>query len=319
MTNPFHIQYYPVFEKGTFEKHPALFDRFVQRTPDHLKKEYQKGRETLREYEGTITWPLIRGPGFCGATHPGAENIFVSAMVSPNDSIYNSDCLYVHPSQKVFALSDAPGRTTCSRKLFEKLDNHLQTGSTDALETIINDINKNTRMDDGATVSLICLPGDTLDNRLNKALAFVAGDTYLFHGNMFTRRMTRIEGNAEFMGTPNIHIEPKRISLAEGDFFVIVTDGILSLRVNDNKTRLEEILMAHVNNDPEKFAFSAIKRCCSSSEERIYDRVITRFGGSDNVSALLVYPENLIDTNCKESFILGGYILQRTHSTKSLQ
>lgn len=312
MTNSFHIQHYPVFEKGIFEKHPPLFNRFIQRTPDHLKKGYQKARETLHKYEETITWPLLVGPGFCGATHPGAENIFVNTMVSSTDSIYNSDCLYVNPSQKVFAISDAPGRTTSSRKLFVELDRYLKAGSVDNLEAIINELNGKTKMDDGATLSLICFPRNRLDDGLTEALAFVAGDTYLFYGNIFERRMTRIEGNPEFLGTPYIHLESKHIVLAEGDFFVIVTDGILSLRVNNENTGLEEILLDHINSDLDNFALNVIKSCNRSSEERIYDRVITRFGGSDNVSALLVYPGKLIDTDYQESFILGGYILERT-------
>ncbi len=312
MTNPFRIHYYPVFEKGMFEKHPALFDRFIQHTPDHLQKKYQKARETLTKYEGTITWPLVAGPGFCGATHPGAENILIATMASSNPLIYNSDCLYVNPSQKVFAISDAPGISTYARKLFVKLDHYLQTGSIDDLSTIINDLNKETRWGDSATLSLIYFPKNKSDSRFGKAVAFIAGDTYLFQGNIFQRRMTRVEGNPYFIGTTSIHLEPKCIDLTEGDVFVIVSDGILSIRANNKEIRLEEALLDHINDDLENFAFSAIKTCNSSLEERVYNRVITRFGGSDNVSALLVYPEKLIDSNCKESYILGGYIMERT-------
>ncbi|PIU55323.1 MAG: hypothetical protein COS88_04895, partial [Chloroflexi bacterium CG07_land_8_20_14_0_80_51_10] len=259
------------------------------------------------KYEGTITWPLIVGPGFCGATHPGAENIFNIIMVSSNGLIYNSDCLYVNPSQKVFAISDAPGMSTRSRKLFAKLDHYLQTSSIDDLETIINDLNKETRMGDRATLSLVCFS----KNSFGEALAFVAGDTYLFHGNIFHRRMGRIEDNAEFIGTPHIHFKPKRIDLAEGDFFVIVSDGITSIRGNNHELKLEEILWDHINGDLENFAFTAIKSCNSILGERIFNRVITRFGGSDNVSALLVYPEKLIDSNYKGSIILGGDVGER--------
>ena len=308
MTNPFHIQYHPVFERGVFEKHPALFDRFLQRTPEHLKKEYQKARETIHKCEGTITWPLIIGPGFCGATHPGADNIFLSNMIGPDSYIYNSDCLYVNPAQKVFALSDAPGITTFSRRLFSELDNHLKSSSVYELETIINKLNNKTGVNDGATISLIGFPGNKSDNRPAEALAFIAGDSYLFHGNIFQRSLIPIAGHAEFIGTPDIHLEPKRIELAEGDFFIIATDGILSLRVNSDKTSLEEILLEHVKDDIDNFAFSVINSCNRSSEEKIYDRVITRFGGSDNVSALLVYPQELTDITCPESSILGGYI-----------
>jgi len=308
MADSLFIHNYPVFEEGIFEKHPALFSRFFQHTPDHLKESYQKARETLPKYEGSITWPLIVGPGFCGATHPGADNIFITAMVSSNACIYNSDCLYVNPSQKVFAISDAPGITTSSRKLFAKLDHYLQTGSIDGLENMINDLNRETEPDDCATLSLIYFPKDKSNNISGKALVFVAGDTYLFHGNRYHRRLTCIECNPEFMGNPHIRFKPKHIDLANGDFFIIASDGIQSIRRNKEETRLEEVLLEHaVDGVLGDFAFSAINSCNTIFEERIYDRVITRFGGSDNISALLVYPEDLLDIDRQESLMLGGY------------
>ena len=158
MTSPIHINYYPVFEKGTFEKYPALFDRFIQNTPGHIKKKYQKAWKTLPQYEETITWPSVIGPGFCGATHPGADNVFVETMVGSSNFIYNSDCVYINPSQKVFAISDPPGITTCSRKLFTKLNDYLQTGSTENIETIVNKLNRETSLGDDATLTLICFP-----------------------------------------------------------------------------------------------------------------------------------------------------------------
>lgn len=307
MTNHFSIQYHPVFEERIFEKHPDLFHRFTHRTPQHLQKEYQESLETLRRYEGVITWPIITGPGFSGATHPGTDNVLVTTIVSPNDPIYNSDCLYVNPAQKIFAISDAPGRSTASRKLFAELDHYMQSGSTDNLTAMVNDLNEKTGMEDGATLSLAYFPQTEPGNGLNEALVFIAGDTYLLHGNIFGRRMTRIEGNPEFMGFPHIHLEPKRIHLDRGDFFVIASDGILSIRVNNYETRLEEILMDYVEGDRHSFALSVIRSCNRLVAERVYDRVVVRFGGSDNVSVLLVYPEELTDIDCKESFILGGY------------
>jgi len=312
MTGPLSVHYYPVFEEGIFEKHPILFGRFLQNSPDHLKESYQKARVTLTEYEGAITWPLIVGPGFCGATHPGADNIFVTAMVSSNACIYNSDCLYINPAQKVFAISDAPGITTSSRKLFAQLDRYLQTGSIDGIENMINDLNRETELHDCATLSLIYFPRDKSNKRSDKALAFIAGDTYLFHGNIFQRRLKCIEGNPEFMGRLHIHFEPERIDLAEGDFFIIASDGIQSIRCNKEETRLEEVLLEHiVDGALGDFALSVMKSCNTVFEERIQDRVITRFGGSDNVSALLVYPEDLIDVDCEERLILGGYIADK--------
>jgi len=306
VTNHFSIQYHPIFEKEIFEKHPALFHRFTHHTPQHLKEQYQKSLETLRRNEGVITWPIITGPGFSGATHPGAENVFVTTIVSPNDAIYNSDCLYVNPVEKVFAISDAPGRSTSARKLFTELDDYLQSGATDSLTAMVNDLNEKTEMEDGATLSLVCIPHSRPGSGSNEALVFIAGDTYLFHGNIFSKRMTRIEGNPEFMGPPHIQLEPIHIHLDRGDFFVIASDGILSIRVNNSEARLEDILMDHVESDWRNFALNVIRSCNRLSAESIYDRVLVRFGGSDNVSVLLVYPEELTDIDCKESFILGG-------------
>ncbi len=309
MANPFQVQHYPVFEKGIFQKHPSLFERFLYRTSDHLRREYQKAREILPQYEGTITWPLIVGPGFCGATHPGAENIFVTAMANPNGSAYNSDCLYVNPSQKIFAISDAPDEmATSSRRLLAKLDHRLQTGSADDLEVIINELNGETRRDNNATLTLICFPG----GRPNRALAFIAGDTYLFHGNVLEKRMTRVEGNPDFIGKSDVRLEPKHIAIAPGDFFVIVSDGISSIRADGKGTSLEQALWQHLDGNLENFAFRAIESCNRTVEERFNHGVITRFGGHDNVSALLVCPEKLIDVDSKETFILGGYVLERT-------
>ena len=158
MTDHLDIRYYPLFEKGIFEKHPALFDWFICHTPDNLKQKYRKAQETLRKYEESITWPLIVAPGLYGATHPGAENVFHSIMVDPNGAIYNSDCLYINPSQRVYAVSDPPGMSTYSRKLFTKLDQHLHTESADNLETILNNLNREADTGDRATLSLLFLP-----------------------------------------------------------------------------------------------------------------------------------------------------------------
>ena len=310
MTGPVHINYYPVFERGTFEKYPALFNRFIKNSPDHIKRKRRKAWKTLPKYEETVTWPLITGPGFCGATHPGADNVFVETMVGANRFIYDSDCLYVNPSQKVFAISDPPGITTCSRKLFTKLDYYLQNGSPKEMQTIVNNLNHETNLDEDATLSLICFPEKKSGSQAGYALAFVAGDTFLFHGNISQRRLTPIEVSPHFIGTPHIYLEPRYIELVQGDFFIIASDGILSIRGNKVETRLDEVLLEHINTDKENFALNTIMTSNRYSEERIYDRIVPRFGGSDNISILLVYPDELIDTSCQESFILGGYITE---------
>lgn len=310
MPSPINVHYYPVFGRGVFENHPALFDRFTQNTSDHTKRKCNQIREAIHKYEETITWPLVTGPGFYGGTHPGADNVFVKIMVGISESIDNGDCLYVNPSQKVFAISDAPGVSTSSRKLLERVNRCLQEDSVDNITTIINTLNKETSQNDGATLSLICFPENRVSSRFKHAIVFIAGDTFVFHGNISQRRLTLIKGVPDFFGTPHVYIEPINIALTSGDFFIIASDGILSIR-GDKGMKLEEALLEHINDSIENFAFNTITTSNKCLGANIYERTVTRFGGSDNISVLLVYPEKLIDTNHKDSFILGGYIYKR--------
>ena len=310
MTDLFQLQHHPVFEKGVFQKHPSLFDRFAHYTSDNMKEKFRKAWEALPSHESVITWPAVTGPGFCGGTHPGADNVFIDVMLGSNNFVYDSDCLYVNPSRKVFAISDPPGITDSSRRLFTKLDRHLQKGNVNDLEAILNDLNRKTLGDDGATLSLIAFP-ETGQASDRQAVAFVAGDSYLFHGNLSHGGIAPIEGIPEFIGTPNTYLKPISIDLTEGDFFIIASDGILSIRGNDKERALEDVLRERVDGDLQGFAFRAIRDSNRYLKERIYDRTLNRFGGSDNVSALLVYPEGLADIASRESFILGGYITRR--------
>lgn len=307
MSDTLNISYYPIFEQGVFKKHPSLFDRFTQNTSAHMKKKFHRVRETMHQYEEVITWPLVSGPGFCGGTHPGADNVFVNIMVSIRESVDNGDCLYVNPSRKAFAVSDAPGVTTTSRRLMERLDHCLQEGSINDITTIINSLNQEMGVQDGATLSLICFPRTKSNSGLEHALVFIAGDTYIFHGNTLQRRLALVEGIPDFFGNPHIYIEPIRIALAPGDFFIIASDGILSIRGNNREIKLEDALLEHINDDIESFALNTIVASNRCLETSAYERAIARFGGSDNISVLLVYPEKLIDTTHEDSCILGGY------------
>jgi hypothetical protein len=177
------------------------------------------------------------------------------------------------------------------------------------LEAILNDLNRKTLGEDGATLSLIAFP-ETGQASDRQAVAFVAGDSYLFHGNLSHRGIAPIEGIPDFVGTPNTYLKPIAINLTEGDFFIIASDGILSIRGNDKERALEDVLRERVDGDLQDFALRAIRDSNRYLEERIYDRTLNRFGGSDNISALLVHPEGLADIASRESFILGGYIQQ---------
>ncbi len=304
MTEYFSVSHYPVFEAGIFQKHPELFDIYLHGAPPHLRKQYEERQLALRKYEGELTWPAVVGRGFCGATHQGAGNIFNSTLVGSHSLLYNSDSLYVNPALNIFAVADSPGVTTFSRRLFEKLDLYLATHPADDLEAVINDLNKNAGRGDSATLTLVYLPKDR-----RRAVLFIAGDTYLFQGNIFQKTIKRLEGVPQLLGTVYARILPQYLDLVPGDFFVIVSDGIFAIRANNGEAKLEELLLHHAVNGLEDFATNVIKHCNMVATERLGDRVITSFVSSDNVSALLVYPEQLMNLNGEQkSLILGGYV-----------
>ena len=51
--------------------------------------------------------------------------------------------------------------------------------------------------------------------------------------------------------------------------------------------------------------------CNAYYQEKVYDRVFSRFGGNDNVSILLIRPELLEETTSAGSLVMGGYIEER--------
>ncbi|MDY6907189.1 MAG: PP2C family serine/threonine-protein phosphatase [Chloroflexota bacterium] len=309
MAGHLSIHHHPVFERGVFERHPDLFSRFLHNTPDHLKAGYQKARAALSRYQEQVTWPLVVGPGICAGTHPGADNCFIAAMVATSTFIYNSDCLYLDPGLGVFAVSDAPGASTSSRLLLSKLEQRLHAHPPADIADIVNALNRETSQADSTTLSLLYLPREGTEGRAGSALALAAGDSYIFHGNLSHGRLRSIEGDPAFMGNPHISIEAQRIELERGDFFIIASDGIQSLRRNRDGVSLEQALREHiVPGGLSGFARSVIEGCNAVFEETIYDRAITRFGGSDNCSVLLVYPQELAEPDGAEGIILGGYV-----------
>ncbi|MBN1614694.1 MAG: SpoIIE family protein phosphatase [Deltaproteobacteria bacterium] len=296
----FNIRHYPVFERGTFLDNPDLFSRFAQNLADRQQGGYKRAWQTMAGYEEAIHWPLLAGPGLYGATHPGADNVFVETMSGMNSFIYNSDCLYANPSKRVFAISDPPGITASARRLFEALDRLLP--ESDTLKDAVNRLNGQTPPDEAATLSLVHVPED----RPDKALVLLAGDSLLFHGNERSRRLITLAGNPAFIGTPSARFEPEEITLSAGDFFILASDGILSIRGNHIEKRLEDALMEHVDGSMENFVHSAMSACNRHIEDRIFDRPFTRFGGHDNVSLLLVQPEKLPKDCSFPGIILGG-------------
>ncbi len=300
------VRHYPVFEPGLFDRHQELFDQFRRDTSDRFRRRCAERSGLLRACEGRLTWPEVAGPGFCGATHPGAGNVFTRVLLG-DGNVYNSDCVYINPSLGIFVVADAPGVSTAARQLLEGLDKRLAARGVADLEAIINELNQEMGGGNSATLSLLYCPEDR-----GRALAFIAGDSCVFHGNLVKRTVRRIEGVSDFMGLAWSHLSPVEAGLAEGDFFIIVSDGIPSLRAGNGQDRkgLEEILLDYAVEDPENFAVNVVRRCNRIFRESHGDKEITHFMSGDNVSALLVYPGKLAPGGGEGSFILGGYVTE---------
>ncbi|MCP4752873.1 MAG: SpoIIE family protein phosphatase [Proteobacteria bacterium] len=309
MTVPIEIKNYPVFEKGTFRNHPTLFDRFILHASSYMMEKFNKARTILEECEETITWPLISGPGFSGATHPGADTILIETMYAAHRSVYNSDCLYINPRMRVFAVSDPPGKTVSSRRLFRKLDRHLSDGAPDGLEPFINQLSRDTEYHDAATLSLVHFPQPASADSPPEAVVYIAGDTIVFHGNSSRKTLRSIDGNPHFIGTTHASFQPHPIELEKGDFIVIASDGILPLATKNNGESLEQILLNHLEEGPVPFVANVVQRSNEYYEQPVGDNgTIPRLGGNDNLSVLVVYPDDLMATDDPESFLLGGYL-----------
>lgn len=299
------IQEYPVFEKGVFKKFPALFDAYFKNTPDHQKKKYQQAKRTLPKYEGTFKWQLIQGPGFSGATHPGTGKIFNGVMTASTHPVYNSDCLYINPSQNVFAISDPPGVTTFSRGLITELDKLLQTKPVENLEVLVNEVNRNagSGLRDRATLVLVHFP----KNQPNEAQVLHSGDSYLFQVNTHKRIIARLDAVPSRWGTPNAHFELTQVDFSEGDIFILASDGISAVRPRDQDNGLDEVVFSHLSSDPENFVFNVTQNCNGIFEEQNAGRTRTAFGGGDDISVMVIDPSKLQPAD-GESHIIGGYV-----------
>ncbi len=304
------IKHFPIFEGGTFESHPELLDRFFHHASSYLLKKFEEARVILKGYEDDITWPLVTGPGFCAATHPGSDSILINTMFEAQRYVYNSDCVYLNPQEQIFAVSDPPGVTTSSRELFKRLDRYLTGGSSDGLEQMINRLNGDTSYNDSATLSLVHIPKKPAADSTgfpSEAVVYNAGDSIIFHGNVSGKTLDRIGSNPQFVGTTHAYFEPANVRLKRGDFFIIASDGISSLLSNQLEKRLEEILPQYLQGTPEEFVTRVVTQSNAYYRQYANNNEIPRFGGNDNVSVLMVSPDALVDNTDGDTFMLGGY------------
>jgi len=308
MTVSTKITHHPIFEKGLFAKHPELFDRFFEQASGYMRKKFETSKHCLIDAEEVETWPVITGPGFCGATHPGANNILIETLYSEKKYIYNSDSLYINSHQRVFAISDPPGKTTSSRRLFKKLDRFLETDTPDNLEAFINQVSKDTRYDDAAALSLLYFP---LTSKVPgaEAVVFMSGDILLFHGNRLKNEIASISGNSQFIGTSHATFESQNIRLDKGDFFIIASDGISSLLLNNPQAALDEILLDLLQSNPKQFVSTVVHHCNAYYAVPVEgSKSIPRLGGDDNVTILSLFPDQIPELDDSQSYLLGGFL-----------
>jgi serine/threonine protein phosphatase PrpC len=227
-------------------------------------------------------------------------------MVGINSYVYNSDCLYINPARRIFAVSDPPGITTCSRRLMERLDRAVQDQMED-IEQTVNRLSEQTRPEDGATLSLVAFP----DGTPGQAVVVIAGDTFVFRGNINARTFQQLSGTHDFIGTPYVTYKAQEIPYEPGDFFIIASDGIVSLVGKDPERNLERAFLTLMKDGRDGLVYRAVCAANGYYHEKIYDRLFSRFGGNDNISMLAIFPEQLEKDSTAESIILGGYLEER--------
>ncbi len=297
-----HIRHHSLFEPGVFQKYPALLDVYTKNGMGMNCRENMAG---LSGHEESLKWPVIKGPGFCGATNPGAGKSFNGIMTGICRPVYNSDCLYINPGLRIFAVSDSPGITALSRNLFKEMDRRLSDGSIDDLERIIDELGRGMGPNEQATLALICFREKGLNGKDLDAGVFLAGDSSVYKGNVYEEQLSRVNGPDHFWGTSHPDFAPERVSVKEGDFFIIVSDGITALHQHGCGRGIEDLLHAYVKKDPENFAFNVTTACNSVRRNSWNGRDKTSLGGFDDITCLLVFPHQLAEIEHR-SYIFGG-------------
>ena len=300
MIRDIRFSQHAVFSEGFFEKHPELLEVYRRNTLNQEKT-------CLAEYEKRITWHHISGPGFCGATHPGAGKCFNRLMTGVSIPVYNSDCLYVHTGLRIFAVSDPPGATAISRNLFAELDRRLSAKPEGCLNDHIHDLALTIDPNTQPTLALIHFP-ECRSSSLDEAFVFIAGDTQVFHGNLGENRLNRIKGTRQFWGTASGNFKSRKVVMKQDDFFIIASDGIESLRQTHPNQAIAEVLLNLVKTDPRNFAANLTHACNRVYQESFNGNARTLLGGHDDMTVLLVRPAELADAQAGKTAILGGQV-----------
>ncbi|MBI4303026.1 MAG: SpoIIE family protein phosphatase [Chloroflexi bacterium] len=304
------LQHYPIFGTEVFQDPTALLSTFNPNALSGTRINCRDGESFVSVSKERLSWSLVQGLGFCGATHPGARKV-LDAITTRARVISNSDCLYVNMSDRVFAVSDAPDLSVYSRKLLTDIDENLGNGQE--LEEIVNSASQRIGTDDHATLSLICFPPKEAGT-LARASVFVAGDSYVLYGNRFDGKLARIEGNPLFIGRSCGQCEPHHLDLMGGDFFVIASDGILEARTA-GYANIEDALKDSLDlDDLPGSTLRIVQRCNAVTKDEFQGKEKSRPNGWDNVSVLIVYPERLTSCTHSKARLLGGWISYSPHS-----
>jgi len=117
-------------------------------------------------------------------------------MAGIENCVYNSDCVYISTTARIFAVSDPPGITDSARRLFERLDRFLR--DTDDMACLVNRLNREMPQGESAALCLVHLPAD----QPGTAVTVIAGDALLFQGNAGRRTIRAIAARTPFLGTP---------------------------------------------------------------------------------------------------------------------
>ena len=297
------IEDHQVFDKEFFQNPLASPSKPDLNSSSYLDNHNREFAQFPIRYNNSLTWHTVTGPGFCGATHPGAGKV-LNLFQNGANIISNDDCLYVNPSERIFAISDAPERSTYARRLLTHIDRNLSDGCRD-LQDIINTADRTIGADDHATLSLLHIPCEQTVHQL-KAWAFIAGDTLLFHGNRFNQKLVHMNGTQHFIGRSHGRCEPQVVDLVNGDFFVIASDGISDVRANGDET-INQSLRNLIDVDDLYGSTLAIMQECNRTVMGSRFRADSYGLGFDNVSVFLVYPEDLSDCVHNETALLGGW------------
>ena len=227
-------------------------------------------------------------------------------MTDSTHPMYNSDCLYINPEKRIFAISDPPGITEFARELITKLDHLLKSDSAENLEFMINEVNKNagTGLRDRATLSLVHFPPAFH----RKANFLLCGDSHLFYGNINTKKISRMQAEPNRWGTLNAVFELKQIDIQKGDFLILASDGISAIRSMNESHDLDNLLLDMVVTDPLNFALDVTRKCNRIVTQESAGITRTTFGCGDDLSVVLIEPEKLDLLNEDNSYILGGYV-----------